>query len=123
MTTNIRESWAMAEKIEKNREALKGCRFNIREIDGVLVWRPTRDDVESLTVGDLALDCFGNLVPVMSIAYRGIDIKGKAYVGFYLRFGAEGSTSTISASIKEGEPVDTLATTQKWHRSENIPVA
>jgi len=62
----------------------------------------SREDVENLTVGDEVLNCFGKLHKVTSITYRGIDINGKAYVGFYQEFSEH---CQISNSMKEGESI------------------
>ncbi|MEN6533253.1 MAG: hypothetical protein ABFD89_06290 [Bryobacteraceae bacterium] len=92
--------------------------MNQREIDGVLVTRPTRADVESLSVGDLAPDVFGRMAPVSEVFARGDDINGRAYACYYTRFGERGG---ISGSIKEGEPVGTVPATSKWHTTTNYP--
>lgn len=61
---------------------------------------PTREYVMSLKVGDMAPDCFGKLAKVTSVYAQRDDINGKAFVCYYTAFG---ETSTISASLKEGE--------------------
>ena len=68
---------------------------------------PTRTEVQKLRPGDLALDCFGRWVKVVSIHAQRDDVKGRAFACFYLAFGRNGST--ISGSIKEGELVRTVA--------------
>jgi hypothetical protein len=72
---------------------------------------PTRQQVEALQVGDLALDCFGHLNPVTDIYGRGTDIKGKHYVLFYTRLDDHGS---ISGGYKEGELVRTVPLCSKY---------
>lgn len=72
---------------------------------------PTRTQVQNLTVGQLALNCFGNYAEVVSITGQGNDINGKAYVCFTLRFGPH---STISQSYKEGELVITTALSREY---------
>lgn len=72
---------------------------------------PTRNQVESLTVGQSALNCFGNYAEVVSISGRGVDVNGRAYVCFNLRFGPH---STISQSYKEGELVRTTALSREF---------
>lgn len=75
------------------------------------VW--TRAQVQSLKVGDVLQETidtrnsqalpdarWGTPRRVVKISYRGDDIHGKAYVGFYTEFG---KGATISGSIKEGE--------------------
>ena len=89
-------------------------------INGVLVTRPTRDDIESLQVGDLAPDCFGKMSPVTSIIYRGVNVKGKAFVGFYTAFGE--NNSSISGSMTEDETVSTIQITQAFKQACLAPV-
>jgi hypothetical protein len=76
---------------------------------------PTREQVEWLKEGDLALNCFGRMVPVVRIAYRGVDINGRAYVGFYTAFGQNG---TLSGSYKEGELVRTVPLCSRYTSHE-----
>lgn len=83
----------------------------------VYVYKPTQDDAEDLKVGDMALDPFGNWNEVVEITYRGIDIHGKAYVGFYTKHGENGS---VSNSYKDGEVVMTMPVCQKFKRRENV---
>ncbi len=70
-----------------------------RRFEDIGVFLPTRSEIESLAVGNLAPDCFGNLRTVVEISFRGIDINGRAYVGYTTWFGAN---STVSNSLKEG---------------------
>lgn len=70
---------------------------------------PTREEIDNLQVGDLAIDCFGKMSRVVRIAFRGTDLNGRAYVGYNTDLGPG---STISQSIKEGELVRTLATSR-----------
>lgn len=88
------------------------------EIDGIIVSRPTRDEVQGLMVGDLALDCFGKMSRVVSIYAQCDDIHGKAFVLFYTEFGRK---SSVSGSMKEGQVVPTLPVTEKWKRTELVP--
>lgn len=67
-----------------------------------LLMLPTLDDVVNLRVGDLAPNCFGALAEVTEIRYRGTDLHGKAFVGYYTR---TGHTSSISMSMKQDELV------------------
>lgn len=60
---------------------------------------PTKRDVECLAPGDIAPTIFG-WAKVVSIAYRGTDITGRAYVGYYAEFG---ENAIISHSLKENE--------------------
>ena len=67
---------------------------------------PTREQVESLSVGDFALDCWGRLAEVTQVTYRDVDVNGRLFVGYYTRSLAGGE---VSQSIKEGRLVRTLA--------------
>ena len=62
---------------------------------------PTRQDIEDLKVGDFAPDCFGKMREIVSIHARGIDINGKAFVCFYVKWGAH--NGRMSGSLKEDE--------------------
>lgn len=88
-------------------------------IDGILVVRPTREDVQNLKVGDMAPNCFGKMAAVVSIFAQRDDIKGKAFVCYYTE---NGPGSTISGSMKEDETFCSIPVTAKWHRTENVPV-
>jgi len=77
---------------------------------------PTREQVESLKVGDLALGCFGES-RVTRIFGAGDDIKGRAYVCFYVE---NGPGSEISGSYKEGELVATMALCAKYGRPSDV---
>jgi hypothetical protein len=55
------------------------------------------------------------MVPVVRIAYRGVDINGRAYVGFYTAFGENG---TLSGSYKEGELVRTVPLCSRYTSHE-----
>lgn len=75
----------------------------------VTTWRPTRDEVLNLQVGDLAPSCFGRLEHVSSIYGRGDDIHGKAYVCYYTR---SATGLTVSNSLKEGQVSRDVNTTR-----------
>jgi hypothetical protein len=75
-----------------------------------IIMIPTRTLCETLSVGDYALNPFGRMARVTEISYRGMDAGGKAYVGYYT---ANGPTSAVSGSYKEGELVRTVATSTK----------
>lgn len=92
--------------------------MNQQIIDGILVTRPTQDDILNLKVGDLAPDCFGRMSKVVEIYALSKDVKGKWFVCYYVEFGPN---AKISESLKEGEPLSTVPATAKWSRSENIP--
>ena len=72
-----------------------------------MLYIPTRTDIESLTVGDMAMDCFGHMRPVAEVNFRGIDLRGKAYVDFRLDFGPH---STITQIYREDELVRHVGT-------------
>ncbi len=80
--------------------------------------RPTRDDIEQLSVGDYVPNCFGKLAPITSITFRGISIQGKAYVGYYTQFS---DNATISGSMTEGEYLATVPMTAKYNTTANYP--
>jgi hypothetical protein len=84
--------------------------------DCPLLFVPTRETIESLTVGSRALDCFGRMSNVVKIAYRGTTRDGRAYVGFYTRLGDH---STISQSYVEGRLVRTVPLTG-WFTSHEL---
>ncbi len=88
-------------------------------IDGLLIVNPTRQDIDNLKIGDYAPNCFGSFGKVVSITYRGIDIHGKAFVGYYVEW--HGEDSSISESLKEDETLSTIPLTNKYWRSENYP--
>jgi hypothetical protein len=82
---------------------------------GALAFVPTRAFIETLQVGDFAPNGFGQVRTVQSIAYRGVDVNGAAYVGYYVGYGASG---TISHSLKEGQVVRSLRLCQMLNSSE-----
>lgn len=94
-------------------------KINHKVIDGLLVVKPTRQDIESLQVGDYAPNCFGKFGKVNEISYRGIDVNGKAYVGYYVQW--HGDDSSISESIKEDNIVMTVPLSNKYGIAKNIP--
>jgi hypothetical protein len=93
--------------------------MNQRIVDGILITRPTREDIESLKIGDLAPDCFGNVSKVVTIFAKKEDISGKLFACYYVEFGSNGGT--ISNSIKEGEPVPTIPATSKYFSTRFYP--
>jgi hypothetical protein len=88
-------------------------------IDGLLVVKPTKEDCQNLKAGDYAPNCFGKFAKVNQIMYRGIDIHGKAYVGYYVQW--HGEYSSISMSIKEDQILMTVPLTQQYGTSEFVP--
>jgi len=71
-------------------------------------------------VGDLAPDCFGKMARVTSITFRGVDVKGKAFVGYYTEYGE--NNGAISGSMKEDETVSTIQITQAFKQACLAPV-
>jgi len=61
---------------------------------------PTREDVESLKVGDLAPDYAGRMLPVVSIYGCGENRNGRAFVCYYVAHGDNGGT--VSDGLTEG---------------------
>jgi len=80
-----------------------------KEYNGLLVFIPNREEIESVQVGSILPDCFGRMSRVAEVAYRGVDVHGKAYVGVYLEWGEDGSM--MSSSYKEGRLHITLPLT------------
>lgn len=68
--------------------------------DKILNFVPTREWIESLSVGDFAPNCFGDLREVKEIYHRREDIHGKLFVCTKLEYGER---CTISQSFKESE--------------------
>jgi len=79
-------------------------------------YMPTRDEVLSLQVGDLAPNCFGKLAEVVSIHGRGDDVNGKAFVCYYT---SNGPTSSISHSMKQDRIVRDLQIC-RFHTSHEL---
>lgn len=73
---------------------------------------PTRSQVESLHVGDMAINPFGKMAEVTEVFARGVDVKGRAYICYYTRTGTE--TGSMSNSMTEGELVRTVPLTFKY---------
>ena len=57
-----------------------------------------RQQLESLKVGDLVPNCFGQMKPITRITCKDEDIKGRFFVCFYQQFG---ESSEMSNSLKE----------------------
>jgi hypothetical protein len=93
--------------------------MNQRIIEGILVTKPTREDVQSLKVGDLAPDCFGKMSPVVRIYATGEDLHGRAYVLYYVAFGEAGGA--ISGAMTEDEIVPTVPVIDRWKRCDLVP--
>ena len=93
--------------------------MNQRTIDGILVTRPTRADVQGLKVGDMAPDVFGAMSLVVEVFAQQDDCNGRAFVCFYTAFGTDGGR--MSGSMNEGEPVATLPAGSRWSRTADYP--
>ncbi len=88
-------------------------------INQVLVTNPTRDDINSLQVDDLAPDCFGKMARVTSITYHGTNVHGKAFIGYYTEFGD--NNGAISGSMTEDEIVATVQISQTFKQACLVP--
>jgi hypothetical protein len=78
------------------------------------IYMPTREDIEALKVGDVAPYAFGQ-GKVASISCRREDMYGRLYVLYYVH---RSPTSQMSASMKEGEIVRSLAATREHTSAE-----
>jgi len=67
-----------------------------------MTYQMTRQQIESLQIGDLLPNCFGEMKPITEIYHKGEDINGKLFACFYQEFGKD---ATMSNSAKEGEPI------------------
>lgn len=76
----------------------------------VIMFVPTEKDVAELKVGDRALNPFGRWAEVTEISFRGTDVRGFQFVGFYT---SQGPNSTISGTYKVGELVRHVGLVQK----------
>ena len=82
-----------------------------------LRFKPSRKYVESLKVGDLALNPYGRLAKVVKITYRGETVNIGRHKGRRTFVGVElenGEYSTITSSYKEGSLVRSLALTSQY---------
>ncbi len=75
----------------------------------VIMFVPTEKDVAELNIGDRALNPFGRWAEVTEISFRGVDIHGFQFVGFYT---SQGPGSTISGVYKVGDLVRTVGLRQ-----------
>lgn len=74
-----------------------------KKVKNDLLYMPSREDIENVQVGDLAIDCFGRFSKVVEITCRKNDICGKLFVHYYTEFGP--NNGRISMSMKEDEIV------------------
>ncbi len=77
-----------------------------------MLYIPTRLDIESLSVGDMAMDCFGKVSQVSQITHRGITLSGKAFILYYTA--SPTGNGQISMSMKEDELVRHVGTSAKF---------
>lgn len=82
-------------------------------------FRPTTEWIETLQVGDLAPDVFGNISPIIQIYAQGHDIHGKAYVCYYVSHGDDGGM--ISHSLKADEIDMSLPMCAKFKTRYDVP--
>ena len=76
---------------------------------------PERADIDELKEGDTVSACLGE-AKVVEISYRGTDVNGCRYVGFFVAFGE--NNGRMSGSIKEGELIRTVALTGEFTSAE-----
>ncbi len=77
-----------------------------------MLYIPTLHDIESLEVGDMAMDCFGKRSQVSQITHRGITLSGKTFILYYTV--SPTSNGQISMSMKEDELVRHVSTSAKF---------
>lgn len=75
------------------------------------IYIPTRIQIESIEVGTLVPDCFGNLNPITKLSARGNTSEGRAFICFYTRFG---DYAQISGSLIEGKILRTVPLTCQY---------
>ncbi len=78
-----------------------------------MLYIPTLHEIESLSVGDMALNCFGQEAKVTQVTHRGTDIYGKAYV-LYFTATATGN-GEMSMSMREDELVRHVGTSKYFN--------
>jgi len=71
---------------------------------------PSREDIESLCVGELAPDYAGRMREIVSIHGRGDDVKGRAFVCYYVKHGDNGGA--VSNSLRENTLHRTISFTR-----------
>lgn len=76
-----------------------------------MLFIPTRNDIESMQVGDKAMDCFGKSNEVVKVEHKGTDINGKLFVCYATWFS---HATSISMSMKEDELVRHVGTSAKF---------
>ena len=77
-----------------------------------MLYIPTLRDIESLKVGDMAMDCFGKKATITQITHRGITLSRKAFILYYTA--SSTGNGQISMSMKEDELVRHVGTSAKF---------
>ena len=77
-----------------------------------MLYIPTLHDIESLQVGNMAMDCFGRQSEVSQITIKSTDVNGKAFVLYYTN--SRTGNGQISMSMKEDELVRHVGTSAKF---------
>ncbi len=85
-----------------------------------MLYIPTLHDIESLKVGDIAIDCFGCEAEIVEITHRGPDRKGRIFIRYCTASGIIGGKTSMS--MKEDELVRHVATSAKFtsHQLDDI---
>lgn len=92
---------------------LDGCPYNLRPYEpetNTVCQRGevlTLAQIESLKVGDVVPNCFGQMKPIVEVFHKGLDRNGKLFCCFYQQFGNDPTTS-MSNSAKEGERISLI---------------
>lgn len=81
----------------------------------MIIFKPSKQYVSSLKVGDTAIDCFGKPAKVLEIMYRGGGLNKDRYVCVTLE---QGPTSSISESYRIGCLHATVALSSKYSSAE-----
>ena len=79
------------------------------------IYLPDASDIDAITEGAMAPDCFGRIRRVVSVSGRGVDVMGNRFVCYHCDFGDH---ATISNSPTEGEPFSfPSVTTAEYHKT------
>ena len=78
---------------------------------------PSRNEIETLKVGDMAPNAWGRRAEVVEVTCRKQDIKGRLFVCYYTK-DAPDSTSRTSNSMKEGELLRTVGASFVFNSNE-----
>ena len=77
-----------------------------------MLYIPTRNDIENLSIGDKAMDCFGKMNEVVKVEHKGTDINGKLFACYMTYFS---HATSISMSMKEDELVRHVGTSKHFN--------